>query len=163
GSEMSFLAVGGGPELAPLEEKVRGWGLPAGRFVFAGAQEHTIVPLFMALGDIGVAPFDLAASASLQEFGFYWSPLKVFEYMAMKMPTVTIDVNPLNGIVRDGKDGLLYPSGEVGALADRLRQLEGDIEGREKMGKSARERVVEKYSWRAHCLALDGILKEIAR
>lgn len=163
GSDMNFLAIGGGPELAPLEEKVKGWGLPEGRFVFAGAQVHTQVPLFMALGDVGVAPFDLAASASLREFGFYWSPLKVFEYMAMQMPTVTIDVNPLNTIVRDGKDGLLYPSGDVNALVDRLRYLEVNKDTREKMGRSARERVVEKYSWHAHCVALDAILKEIAR
>jgi len=163
GSEMSFLAIGGGPELAPLVEKVKSWGLPAGRFVLVGAQEHSRVPLFMALGDIGVAPFDLAASASLREFGFYWSPLKVFEYMAMQMPVVTIDVNPLNTIVREGQDGLLYPSGDVAVLTERLRHLEKDIEARERMGASARERVVERYSWRAHCVALESILKEIAR
>lgn len=163
GSNLSFLAIGGGPELAPLTAKVESWGLPSGRFVFAGAQEHTRVPLYMALGDIGVAPFDLSASPALREFGFYWSPLKVFEYMAMQMPTVTIDVNPLNTIVRDTEEGFLYPSGDISALAKRLHQLESNKEARETMGASARTRVVEKYSWRSHCVALDRILKEIAR
>lgn len=163
GSGLSFLAIGGGPELEPLKEQVKGWDLPTGRLVFAGAQAHSRVPLMLALGEIGVAPFDLGASPALQEFGFYWSPLKVFEYMAMQMPVVTIDVNPLNTIVRDGQEGLLYPSGDIDALVNVLGQLERDDEARARMGASARQRVVAGYSWRAHCVALDGILKEIAR
>ena len=37
--------------------------------------------------DIGVAPFDPARHAPLQ-LGFYWSPLKIFEYMAAGLPVV---------------------------------------------------------------------------
>ena len=163
GSGLSFLAIGGGPELAPLAEQVGSWGLPAGRFVFAGPQEHSRVPLLLALADIGVAPFDLSAYAPLRAFGFYWSPLKVFEYMSMRLPVVTIDVPPLDGIVRDQQEGLLYPSGDIEAITQALRHLERDLGARERMGAAARERVAERYSWRAHCLALDSILKEIAR
>jgi len=162
GSNLSFLAIGGGPELEPLKEKVTGWGLPSGRFVFAGAQPHERVPDYLALGDIGVAPFDLGAYAPLREFGFYWSPLKVFEYMSMAIPVVTIDVPPLNRIVREGEEGLLYPTGDLDALVGALSCLEGDADLRRKMGASARERVVANYSWREHCVALDGILKKIA-
>jgi glycosyltransferase involved in cell wall biosynthesis len=162
GSDMQFLAIGGGPELHQLQEQAKGWGLPAGRLVFAGPQDHARVPLLLALGDIGVAPFDLAASAALREFGFYWSPLKVFEYMAMKLPVVTIDIEPLNTIVRDGQEGFLYRSGDVDALVNCIGQLERDGDLRRQMGEAARARVVEKYSWQAHCIALDRILKEIA-
>jgi glycosyltransferase involved in cell wall biosynthesis len=163
GSTLSFLAIGGGPELAALEGRSEEWGLPEGRLVFTGAQPHDRVPLLLGLADIGVAPFDLSAHAPLRTFGFYWSPLKVFEYMAMGLPVITVDVPPLNGIVREGREGLLYPSGDVNALVDALWGLEGDGEMRAGMGVSARERVVEHYSWQAHCKALDGILREIAR
>jgi glycosyltransferase involved in cell wall biosynthesis len=162
GSTLSFLAIGGGPELAPLRETVASWGLPAGRLVFAGSQAHERIPLMLALGDVGVAPFDLSAYQPLRTFGFYWSPLKVFEYMSMALPVVTIDVPPLDTIVRENQEGLLYPSGDIDALVGALRRLEGDAEMRKRMGASARERVVERYSWHAHCVALDGILKEIA-
>jgi glycosyltransferase involved in cell wall biosynthesis len=162
GSDLSFLAIGGGPELGPLKELVAGWGLPPGRFVFAGAQPHDLVPDYLALADIGVAPFDLAAHAPLREFGFYWSPLKVFEYMSMSMPVATVDIAPLNGIVRDGREGLLYPTGDIKALAKAIGKLAEDKSLAERMGASGRERVVQNYSWRAHCLALDGILKQIA-
>jgi glycosyltransferase involved in cell wall biosynthesis len=162
GSSLSFLAIGGGPELAPLKEQVARWGLTPGRLVFAGELPHDLVPDYLALAGIGVAPFDIAAHAPLREFGFYWSPLKVFEYMSMEMPVVTVDVPPLNSIVREGQEGLLYPSGDVRALAAALDTLAGSDDLRARMGAAGRARVVERYSWRAHCLALDAILKQIA-
>jgi glycosyltransferase involved in cell wall biosynthesis len=159
GSDLSFLAIGGGPELPPLEKEVRGWSLPGGRLVFAGARPRDEVPDLLALADIGVAPFDIDAHAPLKEFGFYWSPLKVFEYMAAGLPVVTIDIEPLNEIVRGERDGLLFRSGDVDALAAAQETLERDPQTRRKMGASARQRVVEQYSWRAHCEALDAILR----
>ena len=159
GSGLSFLAIGGGPELPSLEEEVRGWSLPSGRLVFAGARPHDEVPDLLAAADIGVAPFDIEAHAPLKEFGFYWSPLKVFEYMAMGLPVVTVDIEPLNEIVRNGHEGLLFQSGDVDALATAQARLERDPLMSRKMGASARNRVVERYSWRAHCEALDALLR----
>jgi glycosyltransferase involved in cell wall biosynthesis len=83
--------------------------------------------------------------------------------MAMGMPVVTVDVPPLNTIVREGQDGLLYPSGDIAALTSALTTLEVDASSRATMGASARARVVEHFSWQAHCKALDAILREIAR
>jgi glycosyltransferase involved in cell wall biosynthesis len=161
GVSVAFLAIGGGPELPALKAEVEGWGLPRDRFVLAGPRAHDEVPELLALADIGVAPFDLAAHPPLVAFGFYWSPLKVFEYMAMALPVVTIDVAPLNDIVRHEQEGLLYPSGDVQMLAESIERLATDQALRERLGASARERVVQHYSWQAHCRSLDAILKEI--
>jgi starch synthase len=161
GTDLSFLAIGGGPELEPLKQTVASWRLPAGRFVFTGPQPHERVPELLALADIGVAPFDLASYPPLTTFGFYWSPLKVFEYMAMGLPVVTVDVTPLNEIVRQREDGLLYRSGDTPGLVRALGALASDRELRERLGASARVRVRERYSWRSHCLALESILQSI--
>jgi glycosyltransferase involved in cell wall biosynthesis len=163
GSGFSFLAVGGGPELDGLRSRVASWSLPQGRFVFTGAQPHERIPDLLSLADIGVAPFDVASHAPLAEFGFYWSPLKIFEYMAMALPVVTIDIPPLNEIVRDGQEGLLFPTGDVEGLTSALERLSTDAELRSRLGASARRRVVANYSWQAHCAALDGILRKIVR
>ena len=162
GSKLAFLAIGGGPELQPLKEQVDGWGLPPGRLVFAGPQAHECVPELLALADIGVAPFDLSAHAPLTTFGFYWSPLKVFEYMAMGLPVVTVDVPPLNSIARREREGLLYRSGDIEGLAGAIERLASDAALQERLGAQARERVVSNYSWQAHCEALDRLLREIA-
>ncbi len=125
------------------------------------AQPHERVPYLLALADVGVAPFDVAAHAPLSTFGFYWSPLKVFEYMAMALPVVTIDIAPLNEIVRQGCEGELYPTGDIEGLAAAIRRLTKDRELRANDGLSARERVIEYYSWQAHCRALDELLRQI--
>lgn len=162
GEPVTFLAVGGGPELEGLRARVASWGLPPGRFVFTGPQPHERVPELLSLADIGVAPFDVASHAPLAAYGFYWSPLKVFEYMAMALPVVTIDTPPLNDIVREGQEGLLFPTGDIDGLTSALGRLAGDAELRERLGRSGRQRVVANYSWQAHCAALDRILRKIA-
>lgn len=161
GANLAFLAVGGGPELGPLREQVESWCLPARRFVFAGPQPHERVPDLLALADIGVAPFDLSAHPPLTTFGFYWSPLKVFEYMAMSLPVITIDVTPLNNIVRHEQEGLLYQSGDIEVLSASLQRLSAQTQLREHLGASARQRVAAHYSWESHCVALDRLLKQI--
>ncbi len=119
------------------------------------------MPHLLALSDIGVAPFDLASYAPLRHFGFYWSPLKVFEYMAMSLPVVTIDVPPLKSIVRGGQEGLLYKSGDIEGLAGAIGNLASAPAMRDRMGSHARERVVQHYSWAAHCASLDALLRRM--
>jgi glycosyltransferase involved in cell wall biosynthesis len=150
-----FLAIGGGPELPAVEALARG----ADRILFTGAQPHTAVPGLLAMADIGVAPFAPAAYPPLRAFGFYWSPLKVFEYMAMGLPVVTPAIPPLNEIVRAGAEGLLYPEGDEAALAGAIARLAADPAARAAMGASARARVVARYSWDAHCAQLEQALE----
>jgi glycosyltransferase involved in cell wall biosynthesis len=127
--------------------------------VLTGPQPHNRVPLLLALADVGVAPFVPDAYAPLKAFGFYWSPLKVFEYMAMGLPVVTPAIPPLDGIVREGLEGLLYPVGDAAALTAAIRDLAGDAGLRARLGESARARVVAHYSWDAHCAQLEQILE----
>jgi len=154
----AFIFIGDGPLLAG----VRALGADlAGRFITPGAVAYEEVSLYLALASVGVAPFNPAAHEALRRFGFYWSPLKIFEYMAMSLPTITIDIPPLNQIIRDRVDGLLYPAGDVAALRERLAALLTDPGRAATMGASARQRVVEKYSWQAHCRALEEIMLEL--
>ncbi len=151
----AFLFLGDGPLCG--EVQAMGVGL-ADRFISPGAVSYDEVPLYLALASVGVAPFNPATHEALRLFGFYWSPLKIFEYMAMSLPTITIDITPLDQIIRDGVDGLLYPAGDVTALRDRLTSLLSDHAYAATMGASARQRVVEKYSWQEHCRALEEIM-----
>jgi glycosyltransferase involved in cell wall biosynthesis len=156
-----FLAIGGGPELEPLRARVAAVGLPPGRFVLTGPQPHDRVPLLLALADIGVAPFVPSVYAPLRTFGFYWSPLKVFEYMALGLPVVTLDIPPLNTIIRAGEEGLLYREGDLATLTVHIAALAANPAARARMGRSARARVVAHYSWDAHCAQLERVLQEV--
>ena len=84
---------------------------------------------------------DTARLAQLR-LGFYWSPLKVFEYMASGLPVVTIPRPPLTEIARDGMEGLVFREADATALAEALVRLADDPALRSRLGASGRARVV---------------------
>jgi glycosyltransferase involved in cell wall biosynthesis len=120
------------------------------------------VPLYLAAGHVAVAPFDPAKHPYLRHFGFYWSPLKVFEAMAAGLSVVTARVHPLSSLVRDGKEGFLFKPGSRAELLNALQRLLADPELSEELGARARERVVQDFSWQRHCAQLDRLLQELA-
>jgi glycosyltransferase involved in cell wall biosynthesis len=132
---------------------------------FAGRRLGTVpyaeMPEVVAAADIGVAPYDPARLRQLR-LGFYWSPLKIFEYMASGLPTITIPRPPLTEIVREGQEGLHTREGDPEALAAALVRLADDAALRRRLGASARQRVIERYSWARHCEQLEGVLTRIA-
>jgi glycosyltransferase involved in cell wall biosynthesis len=125
-----------------------------------GAVPYAMMPEVVAACDIGVAPYDTARLRQLG-LGFFWSPLKIFEYMASGLPTVTVDRPPLGEVVRDGEEGLLVKEADPGALAAAIERLAGDEALRRRLGASARRRVVERYSWDVHCAQLETLLHRL--
>ena len=126
-----------------------------------GAVAYDTMPDIVAAADIGVAPYDTARLAQLR-LGFYWSPLKIFEYMACALPTVTVPRFPLTEIVREGSEGRHVREADAADLARVIADLADRPDERRRLGENARRRVVESYSWAAHCRQLEGILTRMA-
>jgi len=150
-SDLFFVLIGG-----PRRGQPQGY---RGRLL--GTVPYERMPALLAAADVGVAPYDTARLRQLR-LGFYWSPLKIFEYMASGLPVVTIARPPLDEIVRSGREGVHVKEADPEDLAHALRDLAADADGRARMGASARERVVERYSWARHCEQLEGVLLRIA-
>jgi glycosyltransferase involved in cell wall biosynthesis len=147
-----FFVLAGGPKRGPAHG-YRGHHL--------GSVPYEEMPEIAASADIGVAPYDTRRLRQLQ-LGFFWSPLKVFEYMASGLPTVTLDRAPLTEIVREGEEALHIPDGNAEALRAALVRLADDTALRREMGRRARTRVVEHYSWDVHCAQLEAVLSRVA-
>lgn len=156
--DVLFLMIGAGERLDETRETVARAGLKE-HIVLTGAVKYDEVPNYLALADVGVAPFNTAVHPPLQA-GFYWSPLKVHEYMAMELPVVTIDVPGLDRIARNEKEGLLYPENNLPALRAAILRLVDDMELAKKLGKAGRARVVEHFSWQKHAELLEQVLQE---
>ncbi len=131
--------IGDGPMRDSLESSLQG-SVNAHRIHFSGAVPAEEMPLHLASLDIAVAPY-------LSSVGFYFSPLKVYEYMACGLPVVASATGQLNELITDGENGLLYEAGNVRELTDALIRLADNGALRKKLGTAARTTVVNNHSW----------------
>jgi glycosyltransferase involved in cell wall biosynthesis len=134
-----LLVVGTGPERERLAEDLTTRGL-ASAATLTGAVRPEEIPGLLASMDAAVAPYP-------RQEEFYFSPLKVFEYMAAGLPVAASRIGQLENLIRDGEDGLLLPPGDSDALASALLRLARDPSLRTRLGKAARERARKEFSW----------------
>ncbi len=134
--------VGAGPELEPLRALAVDLGL-ADRVRFRGAVAPEEVPEILAGMDIAVAPYPPG--------DHYFSPLKVYEYLAAGLPVVASAIGDLPALLNHGRHGILTPPGDVAALAAALRRLVDDADLRSNMGASARATAIAEHSWHQRC------------
>jgi glycosyltransferase involved in cell wall biosynthesis len=155
--DFQAVLIGDGPERPGVEARVKAAGLD--NVTLLGARPHDEIPGYLAAAHIGVAPFDIDAHAPLS-LTFYWSPLKVFEYMAAGLPVVAPDIPRLRTVIEPPACGLLYDGARPDGLADALESL-ADPTRRATMGAAARTRAVDRFSWAAHCAQLDAALQRL--
>ncbi|WP_095588468.1 glycosyltransferase family 4 protein [Actibacterium ureilyticum] len=141
-----LLVVGDGPERAACAARLRELGCDDGA-AFTGALPACRVPAELAGMDVGCAPYG-------KSDGFYFSPLKIYEYMAAGLPVVTTRVGHLPEIVRDGVTGRVVPPGDAAALARALVVLANDADFRRKTGRAGRASVLADRTW-------DGVAERV--
>ena len=149
-----FLLVGDGPRRKDLEEFVRRGGWDPRRVWFTGQIEHAQVPHYTAAMDICLLPYDQGSE------GFYFSPLKLFEYLASGKPVLSARIGQIERIVEDGVNGFLYPSENPSEAFPKLDLLIENPALRQKLGASARETVLQKYTWLHTAKAVERIFLE---
>lgn len=153
-ADIAAVLIGDGPEAG----RVRREAAAIEGVTVVGSLPHERMPACLAAADIGVAPFDMSGHGPLQ-IGFYWSPLKVFEYMASGLPVVAPNVERLNRLVRHGREGVLYDATDPSALPVALERL-ADATNRVELGVAARQRAVDAFGWDAHCRTLEQAIRK---
>lgn len=107
----------------------------AGHVTFTGRIDYGQAPHYLALGSVAVSP-----KLSTTE-----SNGKLYNYMAMALPTVVFDT-PVNREIL-GAAGVYAPLGDTHELADSLIRLLRDPQEATSLGSRLRQRVIENYSW----------------
>jgi glycosyltransferase involved in cell wall biosynthesis len=136
-----LLVVGDGPERAHLESEIRGRKISDSTHL-AGAVPAGDVPAYLASIDIAVAPYPPLPN-------FYFSPLKVYEYMAAGCAVIASRVGQLQTLIEHGQTGWHVPPGDACALAEAIVYLKERPDLRAKLGNAARKTVMKDYTWDA--------------
>lgn len=83
----------------------------------------------------------------------------LLEGMACGTPVISTDVASLPEVVEDGVTGFVVPPNDPAALGEKLAWLRDHPERAAEMGRAARRRVLEKFTWREvvrRCLEIYG-------
>jgi len=131
--------VGDGPEGTALRRMAESLGIAA-RTTFVGAVDPIDVPLLLSKGSIATAPYPFLEN-------FYFSPLKLYEYMAAGLPSVASDIGQVPDIIKHGRNGLLYEPGDDQALCRAIETLLLSPELRGRLGRQARLDARSQHSW----------------
>jgi glycosyltransferase involved in cell wall biosynthesis len=137
--QVRLLIVGDGPERERLVADVTKHRLEQVVHL-TGAVASDRVPRMLASMDVAVAPYPDVPD-------FYFSPVKVFEYMAAGLPVVASRLGQLPEIIQSEVNGLLVPPGDAEALTAALRRLISERQLGSRLGAKARETVVRNHTW----------------
>lgn len=134
-----LLIVGDGPERPHLEERLGRLGL-AEAARFTGSVPARAVPQWLARMHVAAAPYH-------GDRPFYFSPLKLYEYMAAALPVVASDVGDLRQVLDSGRLGSLVRPNDPAALAAELARLAQDRGRGARLGAAARAQVIAHHGW----------------
>lgn len=150
-SRAHLVLVGDGPEAEAVERRIaeRRLGDRARRI---GHLPHASIPSVMRAWHIGVAPYSAMPD-------FYFSPLKVLEYLAAGLPVVAPTVGDLPALIGDA--GCLYPPGDPDGLRAALHQLVENPGRRRVLAQAAPARAAA-CDWDTNAASYERLLMDAA-
>lgn len=131
-----LLLIGDGPTFGAIRKRVEGNGLKD-FIIFTGKVSHEKVASYIQAMDICVIPDSNA----------YGSPMKLFEYMASGKAVVAPRLLPMEDVIKNGDNGILFDPGSKSALSASLELLINDNTARNRIGRSARTAVLGNHTW----------------
>ncbi|GAB4507869.1 MAG: glycosyltransferase family 4 protein [Sulfuricaulis sp.] len=146
-----FLFVGDGEHRAALEAFCVAEGFK-GKVLFVGRQAHARIPALVAAMDIAV----------LLNSNSYGSPMKIFEYLAMKKAVIAPRVGPVEEIIADAGTGFLIEPGNAEQMAEKIVLLAGDPELRRRLGEAGRRYVLTHHTWKENAARIVAIYHSLS-
>jgi glycosyltransferase involved in cell wall biosynthesis len=137
---LRLLLIGDGAQREPMRALAAELGI-ADRVEFTGVVAHEEVARRLRACDV-------CASPNEGDLNQYNCPMKLYEYMSMKIPVVASRWGEIPRIVEDGVTGLLHAPGDPDSLAAALRAVWSDPRAARARAQTAWSRVQSK-TWRA--------------
>ncbi len=154
-SDVQLLIVGTGPAEQELRETAEQLGLKD-RVRFTGGVDHAEIPTLLGAMDIAVAPFRTVEK-------FYFSPIKLFEYMAAGRCIVASRLGQIGEVIDDGTTGFLCEPDDPQDLAAKLSTALQSQSLREQMGEKAKEIARDRYTWSQAARATESLARRLIK
>ncbi|MDP8245021.1 MAG: glycosyltransferase [Candidatus Hinthialibacter antarcticus] len=87
-------------------------------------------------------------------------PVSVMEAMEAGLPVIATRVGGLPDLIEDGASGILIAPGDSNALSKQIVRIASDVQLRNQMGKSARERVIHEFSVQRMAQRFEALYEE---
>jgi glycosyltransferase involved in cell wall biosynthesis len=133
--------IGDGPMRSNLEGVAQQLNLVSD-IELTGAVAHKDIPGFLSACDVCVAPYE-------GERNLYNCPMKLFEYMALKIPVVASRWGEIPKFLEHERTALLHEAADPESLALMLENVHADPEGARRRTEAAFE-YVQGHTWRSH-------------
>ncbi len=154
-NNVAFLLVGDGPLKGDLEREVRSEEY-SDRVIFPGYVSHDEVPEYLSVMDVVLLTYPNL------DF-FYYSPLKLFEYMAGGKAVLASRIGQIKEVIQDGVNGMLFDPDNVDDLKEKLILLIRQDELRQKLGSDARKTILEQFTWYHSACKISEAIKPIVK
>lgn len=151
--QAKLLLVGDGPARPTVEDAVRRLGLSA-QVIITGLVPQAKIPEILGTVDVAVIPYPQLPKE------LWFSPLKLYEYMASGKAIVASSSGQIAEVVQDGYNGLLVEPGNVNEFAQAITRLLKDPVELDWLGKNARQQAVEHHSWDGYIRRLEAVYQE---
>jgi glycosyltransferase involved in cell wall biosynthesis len=139
-----LLVVGDGPRMDQLR------GISDDHVTCTGAISYDLTPQFLAAMDVVAIPYSAGGDP-------YFSPLKLYEAMAMAKPIVGARIGQVAEVLADGETGLLYEPGDADDFAQQTRRIIEMPDRGAALGAAARERVLAARTWEHNARAITAV------
>lgn len=151
-----LLVLGDGPKRGWIEGYAQGAGI-ADAVTVTGWVPHDALPGALCAMDVALAPYPVTEN-------FYFSPLKLFEYLAAGRTIVASDIGQIASTISHDENGLLVPPGDAVRLAEAILALNADPERARRLAQAA---AIEgaKHGWERNAriaLSLAGDVRKAA-
>ena len=87
--------------------------------------------------------------------------VSILEAAACEVPAITSDVGGLPEVNKHNETGLVISPKSPGELAKAIKKLVNNNNLRERMGKKARQRVIQEFNWEANIQKMISVYNDI--
>jgi glycosyltransferase involved in cell wall biosynthesis len=152
--DAKFLLVGkGGTRSAAIFNFIKDNKLED-RVILPGHVPHDEVPQYIAAMDILLAPYPEI------DF-FYYSPVKIYEYMACGKPVISSRIGQIAELIEDQKTGFLTAPSDVSHICSIIADLIKQPSVRTQIGMAAGAAIQQHHTWQKRGETLSALCKKV--